>query len=118
MTSEDIVLREHRRQAVLSRTGEMYFRVADAREVLTTCEARGFAVVGAEGYTLADGVVHSPTDLIRDFSRLGGDTWTSFREAANAACSDFFDTIRERRDLVLWLTIVSEDEWNASRSEE
>jgi hypothetical protein len=110
MTEEEL-LSNYRHKAVTPTAGALYFPVSVAREILVDCRRYGLAVVGIEGNRVKDGVVYSRSDLIYDLSRHRASTWTEYASRSNDQAARVLDELQEMPDLVLWLTILAEHEW-------
>lgn len=95
----------------IMQAGELYLPVREALAFVSHCEEAGLAVMGAEAFTRHEGRLEPRLDLIADASGLEAGTWRTFREKSNAFIRSFLEGMGAGEDVVINLTVLSEDEW-------
>jgi hypothetical protein len=95
----------------VSRGGEQYLRVPDARELVAELKEAGCAVVGIEGVELMEEETRPLMDTIADFSKDPDDTWRGYVLDCAWQARNFLDTLPDRETIYVTLTALSRDEW-------
>lgn len=95
----------------VSRGGEQYLRISDARDLLADFVEAERVVVGIEGVELTDEATRPLPGAIADFSGQLDDPWSaSVRQCAERA-RFFLSQLPDRERVFVTLTTLSRDEW-------
>lgn len=95
----------------VSRGGERYLRVPDARDLVEELKEANCAIVGIEGVELLEDEIRPLMDTIADFSKDPEDTWKGYVLDCAWQARNFLDTLPDRETIYVTLTALSRDEW-------
>lgn len=95
----------------VSRGGERYLRISDARDLLADLVDAGRAVVGIEGVELTEGETRPLPEAIADFSNRPDISWRAYVRQCAAQAKEFLGALPDRETVYVTLTTFSRDEW-------
>ncbi|MFB6232098.1 MAG: hypothetical protein ABEL04_13190 [Salinibacter sp.] len=95
----------------VSRGGEQYLRVPDARDLIEELKEAGCAVVGIGGVELTEEETRPLMDTTADFSKDPEDTWQGYVFDCAWQARAFVDTLPDWDTIYVTLAALSREEW-------
>ncbi|MBE9111625.1 hypothetical protein IQ273_19650 [Nodosilinea sp. LEGE 07298] len=104
------IFEQYRQYGIVSGE-ELYMPSQYAIGFVEDCSLRDIAVIGIEGFLIADQRIMPLLDEIADFSSIVSPDWQAFTNQCNAAAKKFLEISSRDQTRFFSFVLANQDEW-------